>query len=290
MTDPDLIAYARGQASAQNPAPTGAPAPLPDGSGIAVAGLVKQYRRGQQTVTALAGVDLALPRGAQVAIMGPSGSGKTTLLHCIAGILRPTSGSIVIEGAQIAGLSEKALSALRLARFGFVFQDGQLLPELSAAENVALPLMLAGRPRGEATGRAQQVMAMLGIVELGPHRPGQLSGGQAQRVAIARALVASPQVVFADEPTGALDQTTGHEVMSVLTGACRATGATLLLVTHDPGVASWFPQVIRVQDGRVLAAGAPVAPQAPAPQRSPQMTQQTPFPSSGSAHLRGAAR
>jgi putative ABC transport system ATP-binding protein len=133
-------------------------------------------------------------------------------------------------------------------------------------------------------------MAMLGIVELGPHRPGQLSGGQAQRVAIARALVARPQVVFADEPTGALDQTTGHEVMSVLTGACRATGATLLLVTHDPGVASWFPQIIRVQDGRVLAVGAPVAPQAPAPQQSPQMTQQTPFPSSGSAHPRGAAR
>jgi len=225
---------------------------IPDGSGIAASGVAKTYTRGQQTVRALAGVDLRLPRGAQVAIMGPSGSGKTTLLHCLAGILTPTSGSIVIEGQQIAGLNERQLSRLRLTRFGFVFQDGQLLPELSAEENVALPLMLAGRARAASTTQAQRMLANLGLDGLGPYRPGQLSGGQAQRVAIARALVTGPQVVFADEPTGALDQATGWDVMSVLTQATRATGATLLLVTHDPSVAAWFPQVIHVQDGRVV--------------------------------------
>ncbi len=243
--------------------------PLQDGSGIAVSGLVKEYTRGDQVVPALAGVDLALPRGAQVAIMGPSGSGKTTLLHCIAGILRPTGGSIVIAGQQIVGLPERRLSRLRLTRFGFVFQDGQLLPELSAEENVGLPLMLAGRPHSEATARARQMLANLGLAGLGPYRPGQLSGGQAQRVAIARALIASPQVVFADEPTGALDQATGAEVMNVLTGAARASGATLLLVTHDPGVAAWFPQVVRVQDGRILDEGVPPRPSVPTPPSGP---------------------
>ena len=251
------------------------PSPIPDGTGIAVSGLVKQYQRGQQTVVALAGVDLALPRGSQVALMGPSGSGKTTLLHCIAGILRPTSGSVVIEGTQIAGLSERELSRFRLARFGFVFQDGQLLPELSNEENVALPLMLAGHPRAASTGRAREVLASLGMDGMGSYRPGQVSGGQAQRVAIARALVAGPQVVFADEPTGALDQATGQDVMRVLTGACQASGATLLLVTHDPGVAAWFPWIVRLQDGRVIRQGEPSAPARPAPPSSAAAASET---------------
>ncbi len=226
--------------------------PLPDGSGICAMGLTKQYQRGQTTVPALTGIDLVLPRGSQVAVMGPSGSGKTTLLQCVAGVLRPTSGSIVIEGTQIVGMPERQLSRLRLEHFGFVFQDGQLLPELSNEENVALPLMLARTARRAAVDRARQVLGWMGLDGLGAYRPGQLSGGQVQRVAIARALVASPQVVFADEPTGALDQTTGHEVMDILTSACRASGATLVLVTHDPGVAGWFPTTIHMRDGNIV--------------------------------------
>lgn len=235
-----------------------APSAPPASPGIQVSGLVKEYSRGGGVVRALAGVDLHLPTGSQVAVMGPSGSGKTTLLHCLAGVLRPTSGSVRVEGAELVGMSERHLSRLRLERFGFVFQDGQLLPELTGEENVALPLMLAGTSRTAAIARAREILASLGLPGLGAHRPGQLSGGQAQRVAIARALATGPQVVFADEPTGALDQGTGHEVMEVLTGACRASGATLVLVTHDPGVASWFPTVIEMRDGAILSwSGAP---------------------------------
>ena len=259
-------------------------APPLGASGIVLQGLTKQYQRGGVRVDALAGVNLSLPRRAQVAIMGPSGCGKTTLLHTMAGIVRPTSGSINVEGSELASLSDRELSTLRLKHFGFVFQDGQLLPELVAEENVAMPLMLAGTSRGAAIARAREVLTWLGMGGAGAARPGQLSGGQAQRVAIARALVASPQVVFADEPTGALDQATGHEVMNVLTSAARATGATLVLVTHDPSVASWFPATIHMRDGLIVdgpgaASGAVprgasgydshTAPCAPAEQRGP---------------------
>lgn len=233
----------------------------PAGSGIEVGNLWKTYQRGDVQVEALKDVSLTLARGSQVAVMGPSGSGKTTLLHCLAGVIRPTSGSVVVEGTEIVGLKERELSRLRLTRFGFVFQDGQLLPELSAQENVALPLMLAGTPRRSAVERARAACASLGLEHEVLARPGQLSGGQAQRVAIARAMVTNPQVVFADEPTGALDQTTGQEVMGVLTAACRASGATLVLVTHDPGVAAWCQRVLVVRDGHVRegASAAPTA-------------------------------
>lgn len=235
-------------------------APAPNlNEGLWVRNLTKHYHREGVTVAALNDVTVHLPRGSQTAIMGPSGSGKTTLLHCMAGILTPTSGSILIEGVEIAGMKERHLSALRLERFGFVFQDGQLLPELTNEENVALPLMLAGVPRSEAIARANAQLAALGLEGHGPYRPGQLSGGQAQRVAIARALVTNPQVVFADEPTGALDQATGHEVMNVLTQACRASGATLVLVTHDEGVARWCTGQLRVRDGRVMNASEATA-------------------------------
>ncbi len=173
----------------------------------------------------------------------------------MAGILRPTAGSIRIEGQEIVGMSESQLSALRLARFGFVFQDGQLLPELSNQENVALPLMLAGVSKGQAIQRAQEQLSALGLAGHGPYRPGQLSGGQAQRVAIARALITNPQVVFADEPTGALDQATGAEVMNVLTQACAASGATLIVVTHDQGVANWLQHTIHMRDGVITSVG-----------------------------------
>lgn len=241
------------------------PAPSPDpataqpqadlNSGILVQNLTKHYQREGVSVHALNNVSLHLPRGSQSAIMGPSGSGKTTLLHTMAGIIPPTSGSIRVEGEEISGMPEAKLSTLRLKRFGFVFQDGQLLPELTNEENVALPLMLAGAPKKEAIGRARDQLAALGLPGHGPYRPGQLSGGQAQRVAIARALITNPQVVFADEPTGALDQATGSEVMSVLTQACAASGATLIVVTHDQGVANWLQHTIRMQDGVITSVG-----------------------------------
>lgn len=157
----------------------------------------------------------------------------------------------MLDGTELAAMSEGAISQLRLRNFGFVFQDGQLLPELPCQENVAMPLMLAGVSRKNAVTQAQQILMNLGLDGAGPYRPGQLSGGQAQRVAIGRALITHPKVVFADEPTGALDQGTGAEVMSVLTGACSATGASLILVTHDPSVAARLPHEIHMRDGLI---------------------------------------
>lgn len=222
-------------------------------TGIYIQNLSKNYQREGITVPALRNVTLHLGRGSQVAIMGPSGSGKTTLLHTIAGILTPTSGSIRVEGTELAGMKETALSKLRLQNFGFVFQDGQLIAELTNQENVALPLMLAGINKANAIAQAQAQLAALGLAEHGPYRPGQLSGGQAQRVAIARALVTRPKVVFADEPTGALDQATSNEVMRVLTQATAASGATLVVVTHDHNVAAWLQHTIHMRDGQIQA-------------------------------------
>ena len=222
-----------------------------DTAGLVARALTKTYMRGHTPVHALAGVDLTLPQGTQVAIMGPSGSGKTTLLHCLAGVLRPSSGSITLDGEEMTTMSERVLSNLRLRRFGFVFQDGQLLPELPTEENIAMPLMLAGTPKSQAIARAREILTNLGLDGAGPYRPGQLSGGQAQRVAIGRALATNPSVIFADEPTGALDQATGGEVMSLLTSACASTGASLVLVTHDPAVAARLPHTLHVRDGRI---------------------------------------
>ncbi|NUR01845.1 MAG: ABC transporter ATP-binding protein [Streptomyces sp.] len=210
-------------------------------------GLVKKYR----STTALAGVDVEVGERELLAIMGPSGSGKSTLLHTLAGIIRPDDGQVLLRGERIDGLGENRLSALRRKRFGFVFQFGQLLPELPAEENVALPLMLEGVPRHEAVARARRWFAPLGLDGLGHRRPGQLSGGQAQRVAIARALAVEPDVVFADEPTGALDQRTGTEVVQLMTFATRETGAALVLVTHDADVAAHCDRVLQVRDGRI---------------------------------------
>ena len=221
----------------------------PANGAITAQGLVKTYMRGQSPVHALAGINLSLPQGTQVAIMGPSGSGETTLLHCLAGVLRPTAGRITVGGVETTSLSERAMSAMRLRSFGFVFQDGQLLPELPCEENIAMPLMLAGAAKAEAIAKARSILANLDGA--GRARPGQLSGGQAQRVAIGRALATDPAVIFADEPTGALDQATGAEVMGLLTSACSATGATLILVTHDAGVASRVPHTIHMRDGLI---------------------------------------
>ncbi|MDO0938111.1 ABC transporter ATP-binding protein [Streptomyces sp. DG2A-72] len=210
-------------------------------------GLFKSYGMAR----ALAGVDIEVTAGESLAVMGPSGSGKSTLLHCLAGIERPDSGEVRLDGKRVDQLREPARSELRRTAFGFVFQSGQLLPELPADENVALPLMLGGTTRRAAVEQARQWFGPLGLQGLESRRPGQLSGGQAQRVAIARALVGRPKVIFADEPTGALDQATGMEVIHLLTEVSRGQGAALVLVTHDANVARWCDRTVEVRDGRL---------------------------------------
>lgn len=210
--------------------------------------LVKRYG----ATTALGGVGLTLTAGASTAVMGPSGSGKSTLLHCLAGFTRADAGEVLLDGHRIDQLAERASSRLRRERFGFVFQSDQLLPELPAVENVALPLMLGGTTRRRAVEAAARWFAPLGLAGMEDRRPGQLSGGQLQRVAIARALVVAPSVVFADEPTAALDRATGESTMSVLTGTCREANAALLVVTHDPEVATTCDRIIHMRDGQVL--------------------------------------
>lgn len=202
-------------------------------------------------VRALADVSLNVPNGQSVAIMGPSGSGKSTLLHVLSCILRPDSGVVELSGRPISDLSDAERSRIRREQFGFVFQDGQLLPELPARENVALPLMINGVSRTKALAAADMWLERLGLAGMGGRRPGEMSGGQAQRVAIARALVHNPAVVFADEPTGALDQATGHEVMQVLTTATQMAGASLILVTHDSKVAAWCQRLVEIRDARI---------------------------------------
>lgn len=206
---------------------------------------------------ALRGVDFTLEVGESVAIMGASGSGKTTLLHCLAGILTPDAGSIVLETAagsvRVDQLREGARSRLRRESFGFVFQQGLLVPELTAIENVALPLMLLGQSRAEAQANALPWFASLGLAGFEDRRIGQLSGGQAQRVAIARAQVTGASVVFADEPSGALDSTTAGEVIDLLVSSTTGNGRSLVVVTHDENVAARCSRTVRVRDGQVLA-------------------------------------
>ena len=197
----------------------------------------------------LAGISLDIEPGELVAVMGPSGSGKSTLLHCMSGVLTPTHGSVRYGDEELSARSDTPRSRTRLRNFGFVFQDGQLLPELSNVDNVALPAMLNGMGRGAARRRAMELLDQLGLGGLADRRPAQVSGGQAQRVTIARALVANPGVVFADEPTGALDQSTGHEVMQMLTTIVRQSGASLVMVTHDPKVADWMQRRVEIRDG-----------------------------------------
>lgn len=202
---------------------------------------------------ALRGASVAVDAGEILAVMGPSGSGKSTLLHCLAGILVPDSGEILFDGIRVDALAETQRSSLRRDRFGFVFQFGQLVPELTAVENVALPLLLSGVRRAQALPKARAWFARLGLDGLEHRRSGELSGGQAQRVALARGLVAEPQVLFADEPTGALDSLTGEQVMDLLVGAAREQGTTVILVTHEPRIAAYADREVMVRDGRVNA-------------------------------------
>ncbi len=202
---------------------------------------------------ALRGASVSVARGEILAVMGPSGSGKSTLLHCLAGILVPDSGEIWFDGRRIDTLQEQERSALRRDRFGFVFQFGQLVPELSAEENVALPLLLGGMRRTQAFAEARSWFERLGLDGMEHHRSGEMSGGQAQRVALARGLVARPEVLFADEPTGSLDSLTGELVMELLTAAARQQGTTVVLVTHEPRVAAYADREVVVRDGKVTA-------------------------------------
>jgi putative ABC transport system ATP-binding protein len=200
---------------------------------------------------ALRGVDVAIAAGELLAVMGPSGSGKSTLLHCLAGILVPDVGEVHYAGQRIDTLGENRRSALRREHFGFVFQFGQLVPELTAEENVALPLLLNGIARAEAITRARGWLDRLDLDGLGGRRSGELSGGQAQRVALARAFVADPQVLFADEPTGSLDSLAGENVMELMSTAARSNGTTVVLVTHEARVAAYADREIVVRDGKV---------------------------------------
>lgn len=202
---------------------------------------------------ALRGACMSVNRGEILAVMGPSGSGKSTLLHCLAGILVPDSGEVFVDGERLDTMPEGARSRLRRDRFGFIFQFGQLVPELTAEENVALPLLLGGTRRDEALRSARIWFERLGLDGLERHRAGEMSGGQAQRVALARGLVAHPDVLFADEPTGSLDSLTGELVMGLMTGAAREECTTVVLVTHEPRVAAYAHRAVVVRDGRVAA-------------------------------------
>ncbi|MFU8852251.1 ABC transporter ATP-binding protein [Micromonospora sp. SL1-18] len=200
--------------------------------------------------SALAGASVSVRAGEVVALMGPSGSGKSTLLHCLAGILRPDQGRVHYRGVELTALSDTARSGLRRREFGFVFQFGQLVPELTCLENVALPLRLERVPRREAERRATEWLDRLEVTDVAGKRPGEISGGQGQRVAVSRALVTGPKVVFADEPTGALDSLNGERVMRLLAESAREAGAAVLLVTHEPRVAAYSDREVVVRDGR----------------------------------------
>ena len=213
---------------------------------------------------ALRGASLSADAGEILAVMGPSGSGKSTLLHCLAGILVPASGEVWFDGQRVDTLNEARRSTLRRDRFGFVFQFGQLVPELTAAENVALPLLLGGERRAAALRAASGWFARLDLGGLEGRRSGELSGGQAQRVALARGLVTGPRVLFADEPTGSLDTLTGEQVMDLMVTAAREQGTTVVLVTHEPRVAAYADRQVIVRDGRVSGPAAESAAAGPA--------------------------
>jgi len=227
---------------------------------IALRDVRKVHGRGDGAVVALAGISLELAPGTFTAIMGPSGSGKSTFLHVAAGLDRPTSGTVALGDTDLTGLSERRLTILRRERIGFIFQAFNLMPSLTVTQNIALPLRLGGRRPRRAEVRA--VAARVGLDQRLRHRPSELSGGQQQRVAIARALVTRPEVVFADEPTGALDTRTGRGVLALLREVVDADGHTVVMVTHDPVAAAHADRVVLLADGRI--AGMLDAPDADA--------------------------
>jgi putative ABC transport system ATP-binding protein len=212
--------------------------------------LVRRYGEGEAAVNALAGVSVGFATGEYAAIMGPSGSGKSTLMHCLAGLDRPTSGSVTVDGVEIAALDDKALTALRRDKIGFIFQSFNLLPVLSAEENILLPLSIAGRKPDQAW--YDQLVDTIGLRDRLSHRPSELSGGQQQRVAVARALASRPEIIFADEPTGNLDSRAGAEILDFMRRAVRELGQTIVMVTHDPVAAAYADRVVFLSDGRIV--------------------------------------
>jgi putative ABC transport system ATP-binding protein len=215
--------------------------------------LVKSFGR----TPALNGATVAVAHGEILAIMGPSGSGKSTLLHCLAGIFTPDAGEVYFDGRRIDHFGETARSEMRRTDFGFVFQFGQLVPELTVEDNIALPLLLGHTSRRDAYAAARSWLPRLGLDGLGPRRTGEVSGGEAQRVALARSLVHHPKVLFADEPTGSLDSLAGEHVMELLVSRTREEGTTVILVTHDARVAAYAERMVLVRDGQVAVAELP---------------------------------
>ena len=217
---------------------------------IRLHGIRKLYRIGGETLAALDGIDLEIGRGEFAALMGPSGSGKSTLMNILGCLDRPSEGSYKLDGAEVAGLSDDALAATRNKKIGFVFQNFNLLPRISALDNVALPLVYAGVGRRERTERAQEMLAAVGLSDRGAHLPNELSGGQRQRVAIARALVNDPHIIMADEPTGNLDTKSTKEIMDLF-ARMHEKGHTIILVTHEPEIALRANRQLLVRDGRI---------------------------------------
>ncbi len=218
---------------------------------IEVTGLRKVYRLGQEKVYALKKIDLKIERGEICCILGTSGSGKSTLLNMLAGLEKPTRGSIVINGVDIAKLSERRLAKFRQENTGFIFQSYNLLPQLTSLENVGMPLMFKGYRRKKRDAEAKKMLTAVGLASRAKHRPNQMSGGQQQRVGIARAFVAKPNVVFADEPTGNLDTKTTADVMALMVRMCRKHGLTLILVTHDLDIAKYADRIVHLIDGEI---------------------------------------
>ena len=219
---------------------------------IRAEGLARRYQMGKTEVNALRGVDLTILSGEFVALVGPSGSGKSTLLHLIGGLVRPTAGSITVNGLELGRSSDRQLVNYRRDTLGFVFQNFNLLPIKRAWENVAVPLMLAGMPLAQRKARALTILDQVGLAHRAEHRPSELSGGEQQRVAIARALANRPRLLLADEPTGNLDSHTGAEILALLQSLVRNEGLTLLLVTHDLGIAGYADRLITLRDGMIV--------------------------------------
>lgn len=213
--------------------------------------LNKQYRMGKTTVEALTSVNLAVEPGEFLAVMGPSGSGKSTLLHLLGGLDQPSSGEVILDGQRLSDLSDKQVTLIRRRKIGFVFQFFNLLPTLSAEENLTLPLLIDRRPLRDHQDRVSQLLALVELSDRRDHKPDQLSGGEQQRVAIARALVTEPAILLVDEPTGNLDSRAGDEVLRLLRCACTEQGQTIVMVTHDPRAASYADRIVFLKDGRV---------------------------------------